>query len=82
MEECRRLEKDLSFDPAQRLPHMDDTFRRALFWRTGSSATGTSWIALITGITPEAMPGMSTIINTRGGTAPVFTAKGTWAVPA
>lgn len=89
MEECRRLEKDLSFDPAQEIHHIwdRDSFRRALpladrfFCNRNELRTALNYMGATS---PEALLGdVSTIINTCGAAGSlVFTGKGTWAVPA
>lgn len=89
MEECRKLEKDISFDPAQEIHRIWDreTFRRALPLANrlfGNSNELRTALRYMDASGPEGLlPYVPEIITTRGKEgALVFTGHGSWTVPA
>lgn len=89
LDECRKMGKDISFDPAQEIHGIWDRerFRRALplvdrFFCNGNELRTALRYMEVPG--PEGMlQDVGTIINTRGSAgALVFTSEGSWAVPA
>ena len=89
MEECKRLEKDISFDPAQEIHRIWDreTFRRALPLANrlfGNSNELRTALRYMDAGGPEALLAhVPEVITTRGKDgALVFTGHGSWTVPA